>query len=97
MFCFIFISVIIKINHLYLNILDIILEIFKYYYFVLHIFPTLVPYRYDVILSRVCNLLSSLLVSAILLIYSVYTLCASPLNLFFNFSIILFFNKQYLY
>ena len=32
---------------------------------ILHTFPTLAPYEYDVILSKVCNLLSSILPSAI--------------------------------
>ena len=43
---------------------------------ILHTFPTLAPYIHDVILSKVHNLLSSLLLSTILLISSVYTLFA---------------------
>ena len=39
------------------------------------------PYGYVVILSKVCDLLSSLLHSAILLIFSVYTLSVSLSNL----------------
>ena len=46
----------------------------------LHIFPLLAPHVYNTILWKVCNLLSSLLLSAILLISSLYTLCASFLN-----------------
>ena len=61
-----FINIIIKINHLYLRSIS-----------VLDTFPTLEPQGYDVILSTVCNLLSSLQLSAILLISSVYTLSAS--------------------
>ena len=48
---------------------------------VLHTLPTPVPSGYDVILSKVCNLLSSLLLIAILLISSVYTSCLSLVNL----------------
>ena len=39
-----------------------------------HTLNALVPYVYVVILSNVCNLLSSLLLNAILLTSSVYTL-----------------------
>ena len=83
MFCFIFISIIIKINHLYLLSSSI-----------LHTFTIIAPCGYDVILSKVCNLLSSLLLSAILLISSVYTLCASLLSLCCDFDNISLFNKQ---
>ena len=86
MFCFIFIDVIVKINHLYLLSSS-----------VLHTFQTLVPYGYDVISSKICNLLSSLLLSAILLVSSVYKLCASLLKLCCDFNIISFLNKQSLY
>ena len=43
---------------------------------VLHTLKAFVPYGYVVIPSNVCNLSSSLLLSAILLNSSVYTLCA---------------------
>ena len=45
--------------------------------YVLHTLKEIDPYGYVAIPSNVCNLLSSLLLSAILLISSVYTLCAS--------------------
>ena len=83
MFCFIFTLTIIKVNHLYL--LSISLS---------HILKVFVPYRYVVILSKVCNLLSSLLLSAISLISSGYTQCVSLLNLYCDFSMISFLNKQ---
>ena len=67
---FIFVSTIIKVNHLYL--LSISFS---------HTLKAFVPYGHVVILSKVGNLLSSLLLSAILLICSVYTLYASLLNL----------------
>ena len=63
---------------------------------VLHTFPTLGPYGYNVILSKVCNLLSSLLLSATLLISSVYTLCVFLLGLCCGFKMISSFNKQFL-
>ena len=59
-----------------------------------HTLKALVPYRYVVNLSKVCNLLSWLLLSAIVLIFSVYTSCASLWNLCCGFSLILFLNKQ---
>ena len=83
MFCFIFTLTIIKVNHLYL--LSISLS---------HILKVFVPYRYVVILSKVFNLLSSLLLSAISLISSGYTQCVSLLNLYCDFSMISFLNKQ---
>ena len=55
------------------------------------------PNGYIVILSRVCNLLSSLRPSVTLLISSVYTLRSSLLNLCCDFSMILFLNKQITY
>ena len=70
MLYFIFISIIIKINHLYLLIISLS-----------HTLTEFVPYGYAVTLSKVCNVLSSLILSAILLISSVYTQCASLLNL----------------
>ena len=73
-FCFIFISKIIKINN----------SIFRCSSSsVLLAFPTLIPYGYDLILSKSCNILS-LLLSAILLTSSAYTLCASLSNLYCN-------------
>ena len=70
MFFSIFISIIIKINHLYLPSTSL-----------LHTLKAFVPYGYVLILSKVCNLLSSLLLSVILLTSSVYTQCVSLLNL----------------
>ena len=86
MLCFTLISVIIKIKinyHLYLLSISI-----------LHTLKAFVPYGYVLILSKVCNLLSSLLLRAILLTPSVYTQCASLLNLCCDFSMISFLNKQ---
>ena len=68
--CFTFICLIIKIDHLYL--LSISLS---------QTLNASVPYEHVVILSKVCNLLSSLLLNAILLIPSVYTLCFSLFTL----------------
>ena len=85
MFCIVFICVIIIINQLYL------LNSSVYIYLM-----ALTPYEYGVILSKVCNLLSSLLLSAILLISSVYTLCASLLNLCWNCNIGFLSNKDFL-
>ena len=48
---------------------------------VLHTFPALVPYGHDAIILKICNLLSSLLLTAILLTFSVNILSASLLNL----------------
>ena len=87
MFYFVFICIIIKINNF----------IFRYSSSsVLHIFPTFVPYEYDVILSNVCNHLSSKLLNAILSISSVYALCALLLNLCWDFNMISLFSKQFL-
>ena len=58
MLCFVFIPIIIKIDHVYL--LSISLS---------HTLNAFTPYGYVVVLSNVCNLLSLLLLSAILLIY----------------------------
>ena len=63
MFCFIFICIIIKINHLYL--LSISLS---------HTLKAFAPYGYVIILPKACEHLSSVLLSPILLISSVYTL-----------------------
>ena len=70
---FAFICNTIKINHF----------IFTFRYCsnsILHTFPTLEPYGYDVILSKVYNILSSLLLSAFFLISSVYILSTLLLN-----------------
>ena len=77
MFCFLFICLIIKLNNLYLDILanSILLT-----------FLAFVSYEHDIILSKV-YMLSSLLLNAIL-IYSVYKLCASLLNLCGDFNLI---------
>ena len=82
MFCFIFICINIKVNHLCILSSSI-----------LHTFLTLAPYGYDVILSKACNLSSSLLLNAVLLISSVYALCASLLNLCCDFNMISLFSK----
>ena len=63
-------SIITKINRLYLLSVSL-----------LHTLEAFVSYGYVIILSKVCNLLSSLLLSAFLLTSSVYTQCASLLNL----------------
>ena len=61
-----------------------------------HTLKAYVPYRYVVILPKVCNLLSSLLLSAILLTFSLYTQCASHLYHCCDFSMISFLTKQFL-
>ena len=73
-----------KTNHLYLLSTS-----------VLHAFPTLAPYGYDVFQSNAFRLLSSLLLPAILLISSVYTYCASFLNVCCNFNMISLIHKQF--
>ena len=83
MLYFIFINIIIKINHLYLFSISL-----------LHNLKA--PHGYGLILSKVCNLLSLLILSAILLTSSVYTQCASFSNLSFAFSMVSFLNKQFL-
>ena len=50
----------------------------------LHTLEAFVPYGYVLILSKVCRLLSSLLLSGILLTFSVYTKCPSLLNFYFK-------------
>ena len=82
MFSFIFIGIIIKMNHFLCSNNS-----------VLHNFPALITQGYDVILSNVCSLLPSSLLSAILLISSVYTLCASLLDHCCDFNVISLFNK----
>ena len=86
--CFIFTCNIIKINHFIPDTL--------FSNSVLHTFPAFAPYGYDVILWKVCNRLSSLLLNAILWISSVYTLCNLFLNLCCDFNIISLFSKQFL-
>ena len=56
---------------------------------VLHTYPTCAPYGYDVIQSKVCNRLSSLLFNAIMLIFSVNTSCNLLLNFCCDFNMIL--------
>ena len=59
-----------------------------------HTLKEFVPYGYVVILSNSCNLFLSLLLGAILLICSIYTLRQSLLNLYCDFSMILSLSKQ---
>ena len=61
---------------------------------VLHTFPALDPYGYVVFLSKVDTLFSSLLLSTILLTFSVYTSCLSLLNLCCDFNTTFLFNRQ---
>ena len=61
MLCFLVLSILIKINHLYLLSISL-----------LQILNKFVPYGYILIPSKLGNLLSSLLLSAILLTSSVY-------------------------
>ena len=84
MLCFVFICIIIKINHSYLFNISFS-----------HTLKAFVSYGYVLILLNVCNLLSSLLLSAILLISSVYTQCASISNFCCDFCMISFLNKQF--
>ena len=84
---FIFICIIIKVNHFVLNI---VLS-----NSVLHTIPVLLPYWNDVILSDLYNLLSLLLLSEILLVSSVYLLSALLLNLCCDFNKISLFSKQF--
>ena len=83
MLCFVFIRITIKIDHLYLRIIS-----------PLHALNAFVPYEYVMILSDICNFLSSLLLNAILLICSVHTLSQPLLNLCCDFSMVLSLNKQ---
>ena len=55
----------------------------------LHTIPGPRPYGYEMIPSRISILLSSLALRAILLTFSVNTLCASHLNLCWDFNIVL--------
>ena len=75
MFGFIFISIVIKVDHFYILFLFFLKnKCFNISISLSHTLKAFVPYGYVLILSDVCNLLSSLLLSAILLISSVYTL-----------------------
>ena len=85
MLCFICISIIIKINHLYLRSISL-----------LNILKAFLPYGYVLILTKFYNLLSSLLLRAILLTSSVYTQCLSILSLSCDFGMISFLIKQFL-
>ena len=75
-------------------------NIFIYAYFfitiisLLHTLNAFVPYGYVVILSNVCNLLSSLLVSAILFTSSAYIIWRSLLNLSCDLNMILLLNNE---
>ena len=80
---FIFINVVIETNHLSVAtsvLLSISLS---------HTLKAFIPYGYVVTLSNVCNLLSSLLLGAILLTSSVYTSWRSLLNLNCGFNMVL--------
>ena len=80
---FIFINVVIETNHLPVAtsvLLSISLS---------HTLKAFIPYGYVVTLSNVCNLLSSLLLGAILLTSSVYTSRRSLLNLNCGFNMVL--------
>ena len=62
----------------------------------LHTFLTFAWHGYDVTLTKVCNLLSSLLLNSILSVSSVNTLFAWLLNLSCDFNMILSFSKKFL-
>ena len=83
MFYFIFISNIIKINQFTFRCSSSCNS---------HVFLEPVPYGYDAILSKACNLLPSLLLSSILLISSVNTLCPSLEDLCCDFNMISLFS-----
>ena len=85
MLCFIVVSIIIKINHLYL-----------FSVLLLHTLIAFVPNGYVHILSNVHHLLPSSLISEILLTSAIYTQCASLKYLCYDFSMISFLNKQFL-
>ena len=71
------------------NFIKINCSVFRYFSnSVLHTFPTLAPNGYDVIPSKFCNLLSPLLLNALLLTFLVNTFCVSLLNLCCNLNII---------
>ena len=95
MFLCLFSSNIMKVNHfLYLN--------FSFCMLInsaLHTFSALVSYGYDVIPSSLipsCNLLSSLLLSEVLLTFSMNTLRTSLLNLCCDLNILSWFFRQLL-
>ena len=84
---------------LFFIIISIIIKIIGFYLLTISLLLTLkafVPYEYVLIPSEICNLLSSLLLSAILLTSSDYTQCPSLLNLCCDFSMILFLSKYFL-
>ena len=87
MHSFIFINVVIKIDHLYIAKLLLSISLS-------HTLKAFVLYGYVVTLSNVFNLLSSLLFSAILLTPSVYTLWWSLLNLSYDFNMVLLLNDE---
>ena len=85
MLCFIFVSIIIKINHLYL-----------FSVLLLHTLKAFVPDGYVDILSNVYHLLPSFLISEILLTSAIYTQCPSLKYLCYDFSMFSLLNKQFL-
>ena len=62
----------------------------------LYTFPAFAPYRFDVIPSKACNLLSSLLLNSVALTSSVKTLQILLLNYCCNFNMILLFCESFL-
>ena len=81
----------------YMTILFHFMFIFRYCNnSLLHTFLTFAWHGYDVTLTKVCNLLSSLLLNSILSVSSVNTLFAWLLNLSCDFNMILSFSKKFL-
>ena len=81
----------------YMTILFQFMFIFRYCNnSLLHTFLTFAWHGYDVTLTKVCNLLSSLLLNSILSVSSVNTLFAWLLNLSCDFNMILSFSKKFL-
>ena len=81
----------------YMTILFHCMFIFRYCNnSLLHTFLTFAWHGYDVTLTKVCNLLSSLLLNSILSVSSVNTLFAWLLNLSCDFNMILSFSKKFL-
>ena len=76
---YIFICNIIKVNHFIF---------ISFSNSALHTFPAFIPYGYDAIPPKFCNLLSSLLLNAILVASSVNILCTLLLNLCFDLNIV---------
>ena len=85
---------------LFFIIISIIIKIIGFYLLTISLLLTLkafVPYEYVLIPSEICNLLSLLLLSEILLTSLDYTQCPSLLNLeCCDFSMILFLSKYFL-